>query len=72
MEDLARTEADEQPALGRHAAARGAQPSATPADIPLRQRDAEELRTLEKTLPATDSSAPTTVRSALLVAELTT
>jgi hypothetical protein len=70
LEDLARTEADEQPTLAATLLrAAGAERDAR--GIPLRQRDAEDLVALEMTLQATDS-IPTDDRPfALLVAELT-
>ena len=71
VEDLARTEADEQPTLAA-TLLRAARAERDARGIPLRQRDAEDLVTLEKTLPATDSIRTDDRPFTLLVAELTT
>ena len=70
LEDLARTEADEQPTLAA-TLLRAARAERDARGIPLRQRDAEDLVALEMTLPATDSIRTDDRPFALLVAELT-
>lgn len=70
MEDLARTEADEHPALAA-SLLRAARAEREGRGIPLRQRDAEDLGALEVTLPAPDSIGTDDRPFALLVAELT-
>jgi predicted ATPase len=71
VEDLARTEADEQPTLAA-TLLRAARAEREARSIPLRQRDAEDLVALEKTLPATDTIRTDDRPFTLLVAELTT
>jgi hypothetical protein len=71
LEGLARTEADDQPALAA-TLLRAARAERDARSIPLRQRDAEVLVALEMTLPAPDSSPTDDRPFTLLVAELTT
>jgi predicted ATPase/DNA-binding SARP family transcriptional activator len=70
LEDLARSEAREQPALAS-TLLRAARAERDARGIPLRQRDAEDLVALEVTLPATDSIRSDDRPFAHLVAELT-
>ena len=70
LEDLARTEADEHPALAA-SLLRAARTEREGRGVPLRQRDAEDLGALEVTLPAPDSIGTDDRPFALLVAELT-
>ncbi|HEY5876663.1 MAG TPA: BTAD domain-containing putative transcriptional regulator, partial [Ilumatobacteraceae bacterium] len=70
VEDLARTEAGEQPTLAA-TLLRAARAERDARGIPLRQRDAEDLVTLEMTLPAPDSIRTDDRPFALLVADLT-
>jgi predicted ATPase/DNA-binding SARP family transcriptional activator len=70
LEDLARTEAAEQPALAA-TLLRAARAERAARDIPLRQRDAEDLVALERTLPAIDNIRTDDRPFVLLIAELT-
>ena len=70
LEDLARTEAGEQPTLAA-TLLRAARAERDARGIPLRQRDADDLATLEMTLPAPDSIRTDDRPFTLLVAELT-
>jgi tetratricopeptide (TPR) repeat protein len=69
LEDLARTEADEQPTFAAMLL-RAARAERDARGIPLRQRDAEDLVALEMTLPA-DGDCTDDRPFAVLVAELT-
>jgi hypothetical protein len=70
LEDLARTEASEQPTLAA-TLLRAARVERDARGIPLRQRDAEDLVALEMTLPAKDNIRTDERPFALLIAELT-
>jgi tetratricopeptide (TPR) repeat protein len=70
VEDLARTEASEQPTLAA-TLLRAARVERDARGIPLRQRDAEDLVALEMTLPAKDNIRTDERPFALLIAELT-
>jgi predicted ATPase/DNA-binding SARP family transcriptional activator len=71
LEDLARAETDEQPALAA-TLLRAARAEREARNIPLRQRDAEELAALETALPSSDAAAAVDRPFAALVTELTT
>jgi hypothetical protein len=70
VEDLARVQANEHPALAA-SLLRAADAERSARHIPLRQRDAEDLAALLKKLPAADA-ATDDQPFAVLVAELTT
>lgn len=71
LEDLARTEAREQPTLAA-TLLRVARAERDARGIPLRQRDAEDLVALEKTLPTTNTTRADDRPFTLLIEELTT
>ncbi|HEX7168070.1 MAG TPA: BTAD domain-containing putative transcriptional regulator [Acidimicrobiales bacterium] len=71
LEDLARVEAAEQPALARRLL-RAARAERQSRSLPLRERDAEELAALEDALPTTGDDPTADLPFASLVADLTT
>jgi Tetratricopeptide repeat len=71
LEDLARAEAREQPALAA-TLLRAARTERDARGIPLRQRDAEDLAALEEALQATDAICTDDRPFTVLVSELTT